>query len=64
MQEITRIITAQVTLIERMTKEDAEKVMAYKPDAEKNISDTLRKLYNADDVKVQIQDFVMDKGVQ
>ena len=62
MQEITRIITAQVTLVDKMTAEDAEKIISAKAQAEKNVANTLRKLYKADDVKVQIQDFVMDKG--
>lgn len=64
MKEITRIVSAQVTIIQKMADEDAEMVLSCKPEAEKNVADTLRKLYDADDVQVQIQDFVMDKGAE
>lgn len=62
MKEVRRIVSAQITIIEKMTEDDADNVVSAKPDAEKNVADTLRHLYNADDVKVQIQDFVADKG--
>ena len=62
MKEITRIITAQVTMVEKMTDEDADQLLAYKEKAEKNVTETLRNLYDAHDVNVQIQDFVADVG--
>ena len=61
MKEITRIITAQITIIEQMPEYDAESVLACKEEAQENVKNTLQNLYNADDVKVEIQDFLMDK---
>lgn len=61
MKEVTRIVTAQITIIEKMAEKDVDMVLSVKDEAEKNVSDTLRKIYNADDVQVNIQDFVMDK---
>lgn len=60
MKEITRIITSQITIIEQMTDEDAELIVASKEEAEKNVVKTLQKLYGADDVTVQIQDFARE----
>lgn len=61
MKEITRIITAQITIIEQMPEYDAESVLACKEEAQENVKNTLQNLYKADDVKVEIQDFLMDK---
>lgn len=61
MKEITRIITAQITIIEQMPEYDAESVLACKDEAQENVKNTLQNLYKADDVKVEIQDFLMDK---
>lgn len=58
MSEVTRIVTAQITIIEKMPPESADDVVASQKLAEKNVADTLRKIYNADDVLVEIQDFV------
>lgn len=58
MSEVTRIVTAQITIIEQMPEESANDVVASQAIAETNVADTLRKLYNADDVLVEIKDFV------
>jgi len=60
MSEITRVIDARITIIEKMPKEDADMVLSYKAEAEKNVTETLKKLYSADDVQVEIHDFVME----
>ncbi len=62
MKEITRIITAQVTLIDRLEDEDIDVIVAGKELAEESVKTTLKKLYKADDVQVEIKDFVIDKG--
>lgn len=61
MKELTRIITAQITLIEQMPDDDADTIIASKEQAQQNVKDTLQNLYSADDVTVNIQDFVRDK---
>jgi hypothetical protein len=61
MKEITRIITAQITVIETMPNDDAETIIASKEDAQANIKADLQKMYNADDVVVTVQDFMLDK---
>lgn len=61
MKEITRIIEAQVTVIDRMKDDDADMVVMSKKDAEKNAKDALMKMFSADDVQVEIHDFMMDK---
>lgn len=61
MKEITRIITAQITLIETMEDEFADSIISSKEDSEKNFVDSLKKLYRADDVTVEIKDFVLEK---
>lgn len=61
MKEITRIITAQITLIETMPDDDADAIIKAKEVARANVTNDLKKMYKADDVKVDIQDFVLDK---
>lgn len=61
MKEITRIITAQITVIETMPNDDAETIIASKEDAQANIKADLQKMYNADDVVVTVKDFMLDK---
>ena len=61
MKEITRIITAQITLIETMEDEFADSIISSKEDSEKIFVDSLKKLYSADDVTVEIKDFVLEK---
>ena len=61
MKEITRIITAQITVIETMPDDDAETIITSKEDAQVNITADLQKMYNADDVVVTVQDFMLDK---
>lgn len=61
MKEITRIITAQITLIETMPDEDAETIIKAKEDAEKKFADDIKWIYSADDVTVEIKDFVLEK---
>lgn len=60
MKEITRIIDVKITIIEKMTDEDADMIVLAKADAEANVKETLKSLYEADDVQVEIKDFVMD----
>lgn len=60
MQEITRIIEARVKVIAKMNNSDAVEIENYKKDAEKNVKETLQKLYKADDVQVEIHDFIRD----
>lgn len=61
MKEITRIITAQITVIECLTDGDAETVISSKDEARANITADLQRIYNADDVVVTVQDFMLDK---
>lgn len=61
MKEITRIITAQITVIEALTDSDAETVISSKDEARANITADLQRIYNADDVVVTVQDFMLDK---
>ena len=60
MKEVTREITAKVTIIETMTDEDADSVVLARKEAEKNVKNDLRKIYGADNVNVEIRDFVRD----
>ncbi len=60
MKEIERIIEARVTVIAKMNNSDADEVEKYKKDAEKNVKETLQKLYKADDVQVEIHDIIRD----
>lgn len=62
MKEITRIIDVKITIIEKMTDEDADMIVLAKADAEANVKETLKGLYEADDVQVEINDFVADVG--
>lgn len=61
MKELTRIITAQITLIGQMNEKDADTIIASKEEAQENVKNTLQNLYSADDVTVSIQDFVRDE---
>lgn len=61
MKEITRVITAQITVIEVLTDYDAETTVSAQEDARANITADLQKIYGADDVVVTVQDFVRDK---
>lgn len=63
MKEITRIIDVKITIIEKMTDEDADMIVLAKADAEANVKETLKSLYEADDVQVEIKDFVADWAV-
>ena len=60
MKELTRIITAQITLIGQIEEKDEEEIIASKEEAQENVKNTLQNLYSADDVTVNIQDFVRD----
>lgn len=60
MKEITRVIDAKITIIESLTDEDADLIVSVKADAEENVKETLKGLYEADDIQVEIHDFVMD----
>jgi len=58
--EITRVIEAKITIIEKMPKDDAETILSYKSEAENNVKKTMQQLYTPDDVHVEIHDFVRD----
>ena len=61
MKEITRVINAQITLIETMPDEMAKTILVSKDAAENNFVDALKRKYLADNVTVVIQDFILDK---
>lgn len=62
MKEITRIIDAKITIVEKIDNtDDVDLILNAKSDAEENVKATLHDLYNAEDVQVEIHDFVMDK---
>lgn len=63
MKELTRIITAQITLIEQMPEHDADAIIEAKEEATENVKRALEQLYRPDDVTVNIQDFVRDKEI-
>ena len=60
MKEVTRIVKAQITIIEKVPDKDVDTIISAKEDAEVNVKNTLQRLYDADDVQVEIKDFVMD----
>lgn len=62
MNEVTEIITAQITIINRNMSDGA--VEMYLADKEKRLdalNNTLKAICNADDVNVEIKDFVIEK---
>jgi len=61
MKEITRIITAQITVISKMSDDEADLFISHKEDAKELLENSLKEECNADDVIVEIKDFVMDK---
>lgn len=61
MKEVTRIITAEITIIEKeLTDGEAESIEKTKQDAVESVTKALKDAYNADDVKVVIKDFIRD----
>lgn len=60
MKEITRIVTAQIAIIETMPDDDADIIVKAQETAKSNIMADLKKIYNADDVVVKVQDFLRD----
>lgn len=60
MKEITRIVNAQITIIEKVPDKDVDTIISAQKDAEANVKNTMQQLYNAADVQVEIKDFVMD----
>lgn len=62
MNEVTEIITAQITIINRnMSNGSVEKFLAEKEERLGTLKGTLKTVYNADDVNVEIKDFVIEK---
>lgn len=62
MKEITRITTVQITAISDV---ESEIMIANRAESEKRIAQMMQDKYGADNVVVQVQDFIMDKdGVQ
>lgn len=62
MKEITRIVTAQIAIIETMPDDDADIIVKAQETAKSNIMAELKKIYDADDVVVNVQDFLRDIG--
>lgn len=60
MKEITRIVTAQIAIIETMPDDDADIIVKAQETAKSNIMAELKKIYDADDVVVKVQDFLRD----
>lgn len=60
MVEITRIITAQITVVECMSKEEAKVIIESAEVYKHNAAVSLKEEFNADDVLVEVQDFVRD----
>lgn len=59
MKEITRIITAEVTIIAKnLTDEEAQDILETKQDAVEAVTEALKGAYDADDVRVTIKDFI------
>jgi hypothetical protein len=61
MSELTRVIEARITIINKLPDRDAEMVHSYKDEAAQHVAEKLRELYTADDVQVEIHDFILDK---
>ena len=62
MNEVTEIITAQITIINRNMSDGSVEI--YLADKEKRLdalNNTLKAICNADDVNVEIKDFVIEK---
>jgi hypothetical protein len=64
MKEITRVINAQIILIETMNDKLADDILNSKVAAENNFADDIKNYYHADNVTVVIQDFVLEKKEQ
>lgn len=60
MKEVTRIITAEITCVEKVTDAEYEEMKKGK-EAEDNLAKYIKYATKADDVHVKIQDFVMEK---
>ena len=60
MKEVTRIATIQVTKIEVVSDEDAEKLIANAKKEEAKMSECLLFNWMADDVTAEIKDFVRE----
>ena len=61
MSELRRVIEARVTIINKLPDKDAEIVHSYKEEAAQHVAEKLRELYTADDVRVEIHDFIRDE---
>lgn len=62
MKEITRIITAEITCIEKVTDEECNDILSRVEDTEQHLADLFKQNFFADDVHVKIQDFIAEKG--
>ncbi len=60
MNEVTRIFTIQATMVTRVTEDVLDRGLADKQGAIRMLREDLGAYFNADDVQVQIQDFVME----
>lgn len=62
MKEVTEIITAEITIIKRnLDEEDVKVIEESRAEKEQLLAQTFKNFYDADDVKVHIQDFIHDK---
>lgn len=61
MKEVTRIITTEITCIEKVTDAEYEAMLKGK-EAKETFKNFIMRNTNADDVQVNVQDFVMEEG--
>lgn len=60
MVEITRIVTAQITVVEQMSKEEAQVILESADAYQHNAAVSLKENFNAVDALVEVQDLVKD----
>lgn len=61
MKEFTSIVTAEITMIKTISDEQADRLVKHsRKDYPENVKSRLKELFEADDVNVQVQSFVMD----
>lgn len=62
MKEVTEIITAQITVIKKGVDESDVKVIEEsKEEKQILIADALKNFFGADDVTIEIKDFIIDE---
>ena len=62
MNEVTEIITAQITVVKKNLDEESVKVIEESKAERKGlIADALKNFFDADNVTIEIKDFVIEK---